>query len=359
MPHLPPGSVWRVGLAALCAFGIWAFFLNHWLMNWTESLGKRLAMIGLAAALGALAVRPAWSSSARAPRVWPWLAVLALFALGEARRIWLRNDYRVEAAPASSLFTPVTTTALRATHFSLHVRGLPVERLRVVHLTDLHVSEALPASYPAQVVQLARAQQPDLLVFTGDYLSRAERLPLLVSWLEKMPSARYGAFAVFGNHDYWTRQTEAIRAAFEHAGVHLLTAECASAAITAGEHVTLCGTDAPWGPALDPSRLRALQPGSVATLVLSHSPDNVYEIGSLGVSAVFAGHTHGGQLRLPGLGALIVPSRYGRRFDQGHFSVEGTHLFVSAGVGADAPPLRLWCPPELVVVDLLPGDSAE
>ena len=58
-----------------------------------------------------------------------------------------------------------------------------------------------------------------------------------------------------------------------------------------------------------------------------------------------------------GLGALLVPSRYGRRFDQGHFLVEGTHLFVSAGIGADAPPLRLWCPPELVVVDLLPATS--
>jgi predicted MPP superfamily phosphohydrolase len=68
---------------------------------------------------------------------------------------------------------------------------------------------------------------------------------------------------------------------------------------------------------------------------------------------VFAGHTHGGQFRIPFLGPLLMPSRYGRRFDQGHFVVEGTHLYVSAGVGADAPNLRLWCPPDLVVVDLV------
>jgi predicted MPP superfamily phosphohydrolase len=90
-----------------------------------------------------------------------------------------------------------------------------------------------------------------------------------------------------------------------------------------------------------------------ATLVLSHTPDNVYALAEQGATAVFAGHTHGGQMRVPWLGPLIVPSRYGRRFDRGHFDVEGTHLYVSAGVGADAPPLRLWCPPDLVVVDLV------
>ena len=91
----------------------------------------------------------------------------------------------------------------------------------------------------------------------------------------------------------------------------------------------------------------------MATLVLSHTPDNIYEVAERGATALFAGHTHGGQFRLPLLGPLVVPSRYGRRFEEGHFVVNGTHLFVSAGVGADAPALRLWCPPELIVVDLV------
>jgi predicted MPP superfamily phosphohydrolase len=309
--------------------------------------------------MASLALAPALWSSARKPRVWPWLLVLTLFGLGEARRLWLRNSYRVEAPSPADPFTPITTTALRVTHFTLRVPGLPVDRLRVVHLTDLHVSEALPKSYPAQVLSEARAAEPDLLVMTGDYISRAERLPLLVAWLEALPAARYGAFAVLGNHDYWTGQAEQIRAALEQARVNVLTAECQKVALSATATLTLCGSDGPWGPALDPSQLKAAQSGSLATLALSHTPDNIYDFAELGVSAVFAGHTHGGQMRVPGLGALIIPSRYGRRFDQGHFRVEQTHLFVSAGVGADAPPLRLWCPPEILVVDLLPGESAE
>jgi predicted MPP superfamily phosphohydrolase len=357
MRTLPSGSIWRVGLAVLCAVWVWVFFVNRLMLNLTESLWKRLAIVALALALGALALAPLGSSSGRRPRVWPWLTVLLLFALGEAQRVWLRHTYGVETAPAADLFTPVTTTALRVTRFTLRIPELPVARMRVVHLTDLHISEELPASYPAQVLEQIRAEKPDLLLLTGDYVSRAERLPLLVGWLQGLPAVHYGAFGVLGNHDYWTGQTPAISEALRHAGVRVLTAECASVALTPDHRLALCGSDAPWGPALDPARVKAAQRGAAATLLLSHTPDTVYELEGLGVNALFAGHTHGGQLRLPGLGALIVPSRYGRRFDQGHFLVEGTHLFVSTGVGADAPPLRLWCPPEILVVDLFPAES--
>ena len=95
-------------------------------------------------------------------------------------------------------------------------------------------------------------------------------------------------------------------------------------------------------------------------IALSHTPDNIYDLAKLRVTAVFSGHTHGGQLRMPWLGALVVPSVYGRRFDQGHFLVDGTHLFVSAGIGADHPPFRVGCPPDILVVDWTPanGDTA-
>lgn len=67
---------------------------------------------------------------------------------------------------------------------------------------------------------------------------------------------------------------------------------------------------------------------------------------------MFAGHYHGGQLRLLGIGALVIPSLFGRRFDFGHFKVNRTDLFVSSGVGVDRPSLRLFCSPEILVVDL-------
>jgi predicted MPP superfamily phosphohydrolase len=367
MRVLFPAWSWRVGLALVGAAAIWVLAVNRVILNWTDSPQKVLTLCLLAVGLGALALVPAWSSS-RLPRVWPWLLVLALLAVGEVQRFWLRRAYLAEAHGTVNLFSPVTTTALRTHHFTLAVRGLPAKRLRVVHLTDLHLSEELPAAYPIEVLHRVRAAKPDLLLLTGDYLSRAERLPLLESWLSGLPTTRYGAFAVLGNHDYWSRRAEQVRALLERAGVRMLGGECArivlDAARDAGgslkrESLSVCGNEAPWGPALEPERLKQAVKSSFATLVLSHTPDNVYDAAELGATAVFAGHTHGGQMRLPGLGALIVPSRYGRRFDRGRFVIGSTRLFVSAGVGADAPPLRLWCPPEILVVELLPASAPE
>jgi uncharacterized protein len=349
----------RVVLPLCCAVGVWASFLNRLLLNLSDSILKTGAILLLATGLGVLALRPLWSSSKKPARLWPWLALLVLMALGEARRVWLRNDYRVESPPAASLFTPVTTTALRVSRFELRVPGLPVPRVRFAQLTDLHVTNALPESHRDHVLQELAALSPDVIVMTGDYISVSNRVPLLAEWLSGLPRARLGAFGVLGNHDYWTGEAVHVRETLEQAGVSVLTAECRAVALDSAHSLALCGTDAPWGPALEPAQIQAAKRNALATFALSHTPDNIYDFAALGVDAVFSGHTHGGQIRVPGLGALIVPSRYGRRFDQGRFQVERTPLFVSAGIGADAPPLRLWCPPEILVVDLLPAPPAE
>ena len=86
-------------------------------------------------------------------------------------------------------------------------------------------------------------------------------------------------------------------------------------------------------------------------LVLSHTADNIYALNRAGADAVFSGHYHAGQIRVPGLGSLVVPSMFGRRFDHGHFNVDGTHLFVTAGIGS-APALRIYCKPDVYIVDI-------
>ena len=146
-----------------------------------------------------------------------------------------------------------------------------------------------------------------------------------------------------------------VRNALEENGVRVLSGRCELARFPNGLRVRVCGTEAPWGSPLGAPLERE---GADLVVVLSHTPDNVYDLGRLGADVVFSGHTHGGQIRLPGVGALVVPSRYGRRFDEGHFVVDGTHLVVSAGVGADAPALRVWCPPEVVLVDFVGDDAA-
>ncbi len=72
---------------------------------------------------------------------------------------------------------------------------------------------------------------------------------------------------------------------------------------------------------------------------------------------VFAGHYHAGQIRILYLGSLVIPSLYGRRFDHGHFLVNGTHLFVTSGIGTATFPIRLYCQPDIFIVDILGNDT--
>jgi predicted MPP superfamily phosphohydrolase len=85
--------------------------------------------------------------------------------------------------------------------------------------------------------------------------------------------------------------------------------------------------------------------------MLTHTADNIYEISKTRPVAVFAGHYHGGQIVLPGIGPPIVPSRFGRRFHHGHYKVNGTRLFVTSGIGSAFPPVRIYCKPEILIVD--------
>lgn len=345
------GRAVRGVVTVAAAFGVWAFIVNRWVINWVDSDAKRFTVLALAVVLGTLGFIPVLRRSAR-PWVRVGLAIIALFTLGELRRAWLRHQYAVEQAGGApiALFHPVTTTDLVVRHFEIPLPGLDVPRLRVIALSDLHITEELPESYYGRVTRDLAAREPDIVLFTGDYLSRMVRLPLLEAYLQTLPPVRYGRYAVLGNHDHWLEPAR-IGDAFTRAGITLLSGKCQVVPIPGSAGIRLCGTEAPWGPELTSEILRTQAPGRMPLLVMSHTPDNVYELEELGAAAVFSGHTHGGQMRLPLLGAVVIPSIYGRRFDLGHFTLETTHLFVSAGVGADQPPLRIYCNPELVEVD--------
>ncbi len=217
--------------------------------------------------------------------------------------------------------------------------------MRIVHLTDLHVSRSLPLDYFRHVFDLAEATQPDLAFLTGDYISGIDSLPKLRKVLR--PIAGLGTFAVLGNHDYWIGP-HAVSSAVIDTGLRLLTNESATLSVD-GRDVVVTGWDYPWNGKEMP--FPETQNGTLH-LVLSHNPDNIYKIVQSSADIVFSGHYHAGQIRLPFLGAIVVPSVYGRRFDHGHFKVNGTHLFVPAGIGAASPRFRIYCQPDIFVVDI-------
>jgi len=342
---------WTQPLWLIAGATLWALFVMERILELHEGPARTaLVVVGFATVVGSAGFATRRFGRSRL-RYLPFL-ILALIAMREGFRQLRRRQYTASApvnrvGRSESLWHPLTTTDLVLRHYALGSPQLAAARLRVVMLTDLHVTAALPPAYYERVFDLASEQSPDLILLSGDYVSKPDNIELMQRLFARPLRARFGVYAVLGNHDFWTDATR-VRAVLRSAGVILVDERCQHLPPAVGR-VAICGTEAPWGSGLS-SRLDR----SELNLVLSHTPDNVFRLAEQGASLVFSGHTHGGQIRLPGVGAVVVPSRFGRLFDQGHFRVDGVDLFVSAGVGADMPALRVYCQPEVLVVDIAP-----
>lgn len=233
------------------------------------------------------------------------------------------------------------------TEHDLSVAGLP-EPLSILHLTDVHI-RALTDDLK-EVCRQLREVRPDLVLITGDIVTRGWEPEAVTAFLSALPPARLGRFAIMGNWEYWAKATgDAWRQRLADHGVTLLCEEW-----TDTGPLVVAGTDDQWAGSPDPARLLASLPAGKPVIMMTHSPNLFPQLVDPRVRLVLAGHTHGGQVRLPGLGAIWSPKGTGP-FVGGWYQEDGTHLFVSRGLGWSVAPLRLYCPPEFAWLRLSPG----
>ncbi len=231
---------------------------------------------------------------------------------------------------------------IRRVGYEVHLPLAPaaIDGMDVLHLTDLHFSHAFSRAYFETVMEIAAAgPAPDFVMITGDFVDHDDVASWLVPVLERLP-ARVGKFAILGNHDY-RHPVRPIRRGLRDAGFRVLEGRWSEVEFE-GVKLAIGGTSAPWGRPLD----RPPSSDADFRLLLSHSPDQVFEASRLGVDLMLAGHVHGGQVRLPVVGPVLMPSRFSRHFDRGFFRVGPTLLHVSQGI-AGKHPFRLGCMPEL------------
>ena len=230
---------------------------------------------------------------------------------------------------------------VRKVECELTLPGLPpaLDGLSLVQVTDLHFSRCYRREFFEIVAEEAARWDADLIAFTGDLLDDLTT----VEWVEPVLSklrGRLGQYAILGNHDHRLRPGRA-RRALRRAGFADLEGRWERFEID-GVSLALGGTSAPWGPSLD----YAAMADADFRILLSHSPDQFPKAASKGVELVLAGHNHGGQIRLPGFGPILMPSRYSRHFDRGFFRDGPSLLYVSQGV-AGKHPIRYGCSPEI------------
>ena len=235
--------------------------------------------------------------------------------------------------------------ALRVVHADLPVAGLAPQHqgLRIGLVTDLHHSEFTSQADIARAVDLIMAQRPDLIVLGGDYVSFGERRYMEPCAEALAPlAAPEGVFAIMGNHD----DDRDMPAALEHRRFAVLRDSRTTRTIR-GAPLDLAGIRF-WTRA-SAEIARVIGGSDHTTLLLAHDPRRLTQAVELAVPAVLSGHTHGGQIVLPVVGAPA-----GRKFPvlAGFAARSGTSLFVSRGVGTVYVPIRLNCPPEVAVITL-------
>jgi len=243
--------------------------------------------------------------------------------------------------------------AYAARAYDIRELVLPFGRaLRVVQLTDIHAGLYMTREQIRRYTERVIRLQPDLFVLTGDFISNS--MAFLPGCVEEMARvrARFGTFATLGNHEHMYGMVHDVEAVFRDRGIPLLTNAHRIIMTGQGPFAVVGIDDLQRGLADLEAALQGLDP-AIPRLLLSHRPEIFPEAAELGIPLTLAGHWHGGQVKLALPGCTISIAHFRTPYPEGLYRIEGSHLYVSRGIGTTATPVRLNAPPEITVVNLV------
>ena len=224
--------------------------------------------------------------------------------------------------------------------------------LRIVQISDIHHGLFLPKEWLAEAVQQANRLNPDIIALTGDFVTYSRRHIDPAAEILGRLRARYGVYAVLGNHDFRV-DADAITLALRRQRIDVLRNRHVSLGF-GGASLYLAGVD-DYGYGADLRRAVRGIPADAATILMAHNPRLIRLASRHAVSLVLSGHTHGGQFNVPILGTIYGRSPERLRFKMGWDRLGTTQIYVSRGIGTIVLPWRLRCPAEITHLELLQG----
>lgn len=225
-----------------------------------------------------------------------------------------------------------------------------LEGFRIVQLSDIHLRPYTKPDLVERAVELANQLKPDLTVLTGDFVWRDRDAAFELAPILAGLNARYGVFSVMGNHDYWL-DIQALQQAFDDAGLPVLYNQ-GHVIQHNGANLYLAGMDDGWSGQPDLQAALADSPANTPVVLLLHEPDLIDQVSAdPRVTLQLAGHTHGGQVVVPGQPPFFTPY-LGKKYSQGLFKVQLAWLYTNRGLGTISVPYRLNCPPEVTLLTL-------
>lgn len=225
------------------------------------------------------------------------------------------------------------------------------DSFNIVHLSDVHLGHFFNNRNLIKLVQRVNRIQPDMIVFTGDLVEKTWDEWDQTTHILKQIQAPYGKFAVLGNHDYW-ENLNTLRSVYEDAGFTLLQNDH-KRVYKRGEQLVVAGLD---NILLGNPNLHKTMNGVTSDeciILLVHEPDYADQCVNFDPQPQLqlSGHSHGGQIRLPLWGHLILPEA-AKKYPDRLYKLDSMNLYVNRGVGTTGIPLRLFCRPEISNIKL-------
>lgn len=251
---------------------------------------------------------------------------------------------------------------LKITEYQIKIgKTVEQETIKIALLTDIHAGPYKQNSFVQKIVTLTTKLNPDLILLGGDLIDSKESEAKFLTPLQSL-SEQFPTFAITGNHEYhvglnetknYQDKTAKLRLLFEQINIPFLDNESQKLQIKNNAPFNLTGVEEFWSPKYDLQKAQSAVDFSLPSLLLSHTPDVLLDPSLGAYDLILAGHTHGGQIRLPFIGALLgVPTELGRKYEQGEFLINDKKVIISTGLGETGVRARLFCPPEIVLITL-------
>jgi uncharacterized protein len=277
-----------------------------------------------------------------------------------SRRTFLRRSAQIGVGVTSLTTLGIgyglwETSQIRINRQTVSIPNLPQAfgGKTIAILADLHHGPFVGIEFIHEAVRITKSLAPDLVALVGDYAHKGvdahNQLPPCLEALSAL-SAPLGVYAVPGNHDM-PKGGQLYRDSIAATPLIDLTNRNRRISLD-GEHLWLAGVDDLWWGKPNIEQALSGVPTGAAVVLLCHNPDFAEETPNSRVGLVLSGHTHGGQVYLPGLGCAWLPSRYGLKYRRGLVQAPASSVFVSRGLGEAGIPLRMNVPPEIVVLTL-------